>query len=251
LISEHEFAYGFDSLWESLFPLLSPSFVRDFNARQGKGIGRKGRYLSQVPMTVPKWDADLVTELAFELFRLAYENGQIGEVWRASSEHFDLARQRTLRRFGRIKSMGEYHWLNRATAVPSEARSLANGYAYFFAGVPGAEHLTFRPEIRGAGILSTVEGDICTPKMFIEVKTVKRNLTSHDFRQLLVYLALGLGSGQYSWEEATFLNPRRSLFYTVNISSLVSYLSARNVQEVFDEFLFFLSEREMDPVPNF
>lgn len=251
MISEHEFAYAFDSFWESLFPLLSPSFVRDFNGRQEKGIGRKGRYLSKVPITVPKWDADLIAELAFELFRLAYENGQQGEVWRASSEHFDLARQRTLRRFRRIKRMSEYHWLNRATSVPNEARSLANCYAYFFAGLD-SEHLTFRPKIKGAGILSTVEGDICTPKMLVEVKTVKRNLTSHDFRQLLTYLALGLGSGQYHWEETTFLNPRRSTFYTVNISSLVSYLSARNAQDVFDEFLFFLSsEREMDLVPNF
>jgi len=250
LISEHEFAYGFDSVWESLFPLLSPSFVRDFNTRQGKGIGRKGRYLSPVSQTLPKFDADLLAELAFELFRLAVENGQQGEVWRASSEHFDLARQRTLRRFRGLKSMGEHHWLNRATSVPSEVRSLANCYAYFFAGLDDT-HLTFRPKIKGAGVLSTVEGDICTPKMLIEVKTVTRNLTSHDFRQLLVYLALGLGSGQYSWEEATFLNPRRSIFYTMNISSLVSYLSARNAQDVFDEFLFLLSEREMDLVPNF
>jgi hypothetical protein len=250
LISEHELAYSFDSFWESLFPLLSPSFVRDFNARQGKGIGRKGRYLTKVPITVPKWDADLIAELAFELFRLSYENGQVGEVLRARNEHFELARERVRRRFRRIRRLSEPHWLNYETAVPSEVRSLANCYAYFFAGFD-SEGLTFRPKIRGAGIVNSVEGDICTPKMLVEVKTVTRNLTSHDFRQLLVYLALGLGSGQYSWEEATFLNPRRAIFYTVNISSLVSYLSARSVQEVFDEFLFFLSEREMDLVPTF
>jgi hypothetical protein len=250
LISEHQFAYSFDSFWESLFPLLSPSFVRDFNARQAKGIGRKGRYLSKVPIMVPKWDADLIAELAFELFRLAYENGQVGEVGRAKNEHFDEARQRVLRRLRRIRKLGDRHWLNYETTVPGEVRSLANCYACYFAGV-AREPLTFRPKIKGAGILSSMEADICSPKMLVEVKTVTRNLTSHDFRQLLVYLALGLGSGQYSWEEATFLNPRRSIYYTVNIASLVSYLSARNVQDVLDEFLFFLSEREMDLEPAF
>lgn len=250
MISEHDFANSFDSLWHSLYPLLSPSFIRDFNLRQGKGMGRRGRFVSPVPITVPRHDTDLVAELAFELFALAYKRGQAGEIWRADNEDFDLARDRILRRFQSIKTMGTYHWLNRAKTIPSEVRLLANNYAHFFARLPNPR-LKFRPKIRGAGFIRTVEGDICTPKMLIEVKTVNRNLTSNDFRQLLVYLALGLGSGQYAWEEATFFNPRRAVFYTVNIVSLVSYLAARNIQDAFDQFLYFVSERELDIVPKF
>src|SRR5260370_25364713 len=96
--------------------------------------------------------------------------------------------------------------------VQNEAKALVAVYSRFFSTFKNAEQLTFRPRIKGAGILRTVEGDICTPESLIEVKTVNRNLTSHDFRQLLVYLPLGLASGQYAWRHAVFFNPRRAAF---------------------------------------
>jgi hypothetical protein len=252
LISEHEFANSFDAFWEGLFPLLSPSFIRDFNRKQIKRI-RYGPQspLRAIPIVTAKEHADVVTELAFEMFRFTYERGLPSHQWQISSDDFEPAKKAVAVRFVGLKNHVDLMPLMSSRIVENEVKSLVGVYFRFFSTFKAAERLIFRPKINGAGIIRMVEGDICTPETLIEVKTVNRNLTTTDFRQLLVYLALGLGAGQYSWHDAVFLNPRRATFYSFEVATLVEYLSARNVSDVFDEFIYFLSEREMDLEPAF
>ncbi len=252
MISEHEFASSFDAFWESLFPLLSPSFIRDFNRKQIKRI-RYGRrsLVRPIPIATAKEHADVVTELAFEMFKLAYEREKSRQGWQLSVDDFEPARKTVAVRFVGLKSQVDLLRLMSSRIVENEVTALVSVYSRFFSTFQDAERLAFRPRINGAGIIRMVEGDICTPESLIEVKTVNRNLTSSDFRQLLVYLALGLGSGQYAWSNAVFFNPRRATFYSFDVATLVSYLSARNASDVFDEFIYYLSERETDLVPAF
>jgi hypothetical protein len=198
-----------------------------------------------------KEHADVVTELAFEMFRLTYERGLPRNRWQISSDDFEPARKAVALRFVGLKNHVDLLRLMSSRIVENEVTSLVGVYSRFFSTFKDAERLTFRPKINGAGIIRMVEGDICTPESLIEVKTVNRNLTTSDFRQLLVYLALGLGAGQYTWHDAIFFNPRRATYYSFEATTLVEYLSARNVSDVFDEFIYFLSEREMDLEPTF
>jgi hypothetical protein len=256
LISEHEFASSFDAFWESLFPLLSPSFIREFNLRSVQRIlalGRRGQksLVQPVRILASREHADVVAELAFELFNQKYSKGEDSQSPILSDDEFEPASKVVLKRFRSLKDSNEIRTLVSSRPVVNEVKALVNVYSAFFATFRSTDRLTFRPQIKGAGILRRVEADVSSTERLVEIKTVNRNLTSHDFRQLLVYLALGLGSNEYQWREAVFFNPRRAVFYSFNVAALVAYLSARNAPEVFEEFLYYLSEREIDLTPIF
>lgn len=252
LISENEFASTFNGFWESLFPLLSASFIRDFNHREAKRIPQgRGRWVAEVPGKAVQGTADLMAELAFELFRMNYEREPESRAVTVNAEDFKAARELVAKRLVGFKGSGQLPWLEYQKEPPFQVKGLLNVYSRFFSAFYTGVPVTFRPQIRGSGIIQTVEGDACSSNTLIEIKAVNRNLTSLDFRQLLVYLALGLGSGQYAWGEAVFFNPKRAVYYSFNIGSLVSYFAAKSAPEVFDEFIYLLGERETDLIPNF
>ena len=199
-----------------------------------------------VPSGLGKEYADIIAELAFEIFSVRHQTRDEDQASKINVEQFEVAKKRVAKRLIRFKLGRTNDWLQAQKRVPSEVASLVSVYSYFFEKLYVGTPLTFRPKIKGAGILKTLEADVSSVESLIEIKTVKRNLTSHDFRQLLTYLALGLASGEYTWHEAVFFNPRRAVFYTFNVAALVSYLSARSAPDAFDEFIYFLSEREID-----
>src|SRR5260370_5985863 len=100
MISEHEFASSFDAFWESLFPLLSPSFIRDFNRNQLKRMRYGGRSLVKpIPIVTTKEHADIVTELAFEMFRLAHRREAAPtQGWQTSDDDFEPTKKTVARR---------------------------------------------------------------------------------------------------------------------------------------------------------
>jgi hypothetical protein len=242
LISERQLSELFDSLWQQHFPLLNPSFIRRFNAEQQERVYTEdGAPVLPVPMGTGIQRFDLVAEVAFETAIERYKEAQGGYTADPA-----VATQRAMRKIA---------LLNREPTVapPSlpeaaEAERLLQVYASFLAPFVSRE-MTFKPIIRGSGILAAMEADFCTPEILFEVKAVHRNLHTTDLRQVICYLVAGLGSRQFAWSEYCVFNPRLAVYYHGRVDELLSYTSGRTPHDSISGFLDALMEREQ-PAEN-
>lgn len=237
MISEKQLAEFFHSFWQQHFPLLDPLFVKRFNVeKKGRLTTDDGSAILPVPMGPGIERFDLVAELAFELAQENYKRRLGGD---ADS---DKATERALKRISWLKSESEI-------SVPSaaeitETQALLRNYECFFDTVVPEGVVTFRPRIKGVGVLDEMEGDFCTEKTLYEVKAVNRNVQGGDLRQVLCYLVAGLGSRQFAWTDYCIFNPRLAVSYTGRIDELLAYLSGRTAPECIIDVLNALMERE-------
>lgn len=237
MISEKQLAEYFHSFWQRHFPLLDPVFVKRFNIEQKERLtSDDGSAILPVPMGAGIERFDLVSELAFELAQENYKM-RLG----SDADH-GKATERAMKRISRLKGQTEI-------AAPSaeeiaETQALLKNYACFFDTVVPEGVVTFRPRIKGVGVLDAMEGDFCTKKTLYEVKAVNRNVQGGDLRQVLCYLAAGLGSRQYAWTDYCIFNPRLAVSYTGRIDELLAYLSGRTAPECITDVLDALMERE-------
>lgn len=237
MISEKQLAEFFDSFWQHHFPLLNPTFVRRFNAERKERLeDSNANPVLPVPMGAEVDRFDLAAEFAFEL---AIENfrARSGELADRSS-----AVERALRRISLLRGGVELGTLS--VAEEQEADALAEVYEVFFDSIGDASAISFRPRIRGVGVLDGMEGDFCSPDTLFEVKAVNRNLQSSDLRQVLVYLVAGNASRDFHWTNYCIFNPRLAVSYSGRVDELLSYLSGRIPSDCIAEVVEALSERE-------
>jgi len=237
MISEKQLSDVFHSFWQQQFPLLDPIFVKRFNAGQKVRLTTcHGGAILPVPMGPGIERFGLVAELAFEL---AHENYKR----RLGDEANNIeATARALERMARLKGESEI-------AVPTdeeiaETEAPLRNYERFFDNVVMEGAVTFRPRIKGVGVLDEMEADFCTSKTLYEVKAVNRNVQGSDLRQVLCYLAAGLGSRRYAWTDYCIFNPRLAVFYAGRVDELLAYLSGRTAPECITGVLDALMERE-------
>jgi len=91
-----------------------------------------------------KEHADVVTELAFEMFRLTFERGLPSNRWQISSDDFEPARKAVALRFVGLKDHVDLEHLMSSRLVENEVASLVGIYSRFFSTFNDAERLTFR-----------------------------------------------------------------------------------------------------------
>lgn len=237
MISEKQLAEYFHSFWQQHFPLLDPAFVKRFSVEQKERLtSDDGSAMLPVPMGEAIERFDLVAELAFELAQENYKR-RIG----GYGDHAK-AIERALKGIARLKGEAE---IPAPTAEElGNAKALLSNYECFFDSVVAEGAVSFRPKIKGVGVLNEMEADFCTKKTLYEVKAVNRNLQGGDLRQVLCYLVAGLGSRQFSWTDYCIFNPRLAVFFTGRIDDLLAYLSGRTAPECITDVLDALMERE-------
>jgi hypothetical protein len=236
VISEKQLAESFDSFWQQHFPLLNPTFVRQFNSERQRLFGPDGRAVLPVPMGDDVARFDFVAELAFESARENYR-------WRTrETPNQAKALERASTKMAAILGLPEVP--SPSPAETAEANSLGQVYETFFASIPKREAIIFRPRIKGAGILDEMEADFCSTSTLFEVKAVNRNLQSGDLRQVVCYLVAGLGSRQFAWSDYCIFNPRLAVVHSGKTHELLAYTSGRTSHESIADVLDALMERE-------
>ncbi len=236
MISEKQLAELFDSFWQQHFPLLNPTFVRQFNSEKERLIGAGGQPVKPVKMGPDVDRFDLVAELAFEISHEKYRAKTGGTPSHAT------AYRRALKKMATIIGLAEIP--EPSSAEIAEANSLVTVYDVFFDMVATSEEIAFRPRIKGAGVLDEMEADFCSPTTLYEVKAVNRNLKSGDLRQVVSYLVAGLASHQFAWTDYCIFNPRLAIYHTGKIEELLAYISGRTSHECIADVLDALMERE-------
>lgn len=247
VISEKTVATVFNGFWEEALPLLTPSFVRVFNEAHCEALGDlPSSKFFRIPIAPEVTMHDLVAEFAFCAAEAAHATGkgivQIATDRKAVEDIYAKA-VHFLKRYE--SSDGEI-LLN--TIEIEEAFKLAEQYQRFFDYLQlHHTQIEFRPQIKGAGFLGSCTADLSAGDTLYEVKTVSRNLSGKDIRQLLVYLGLRSATNESQWEYAGFFNPRRALHYRFSVEHLIYRTSGgRSRAEVFDRLLRFLDSRGIE-----
>jgi hypothetical protein len=252
LIGEHEIAAGFHSFWSELLPLLTPSCVTVFNKSHGAYLEGFRPVDRELGITTRDLDGpDLLAEAAFEVFRLSQEGGQpfrdvvgsralFSDAWEIAEANMSLHR--------RIRQDAPP-----ANGDIAHRYILALGRRYeALKELLPFDAAVFSPQIKGCGILGVCAADISSRDILVEVKTVDRNFSSKDIRQIVIYLALDFISGVRQWNSAILFNPRRSRIVRFNPAEFIRYISAgKTAAHVYREIESFLLHRDFSPEHRF
>lgn len=247
IISEKTVATVFNDFWEEVLPLLTPSFVRVFNeAHCEELVDLPTGKFHRIPIAPEITMHDLVAEFAFCAAETAHaaDKGviEIANDKRAVKDIYKKA----VNFLKRYESDNGEILLNNVEI--KEAFKIAEQYQYFFDYLQ-LQHaqIKFRPRIKGAGFLGSCTADLSASDTLYEIKTVSRNLSGKDIRQLLIYLGLRSATNEPQWNYAGFFNPRRALHYRFSVEHLIYRTSGgRSKVEVFDRLLKFLDSRGIE-----
>lgn len=107
------------------------------------------------------------------------------------------------------------------------------------------DRLSVRPVFRGCGFIDASEGDAICGKTLYEVKAVDRSFRSVDVRQLITYCALNHASRQYDILKVGLYNPRRGVFFEMDIDRVCREMAGISRQELFDGITHVLSSGDI------
>ena len=234
MISERHVARGFESVWQSCFPMLTPGFMRTFNSHLVKRIDVGQTYASD-PVSVRSSSPDVVAELGIELAKRAIEADvpveRIAKNRATLNQSWNCARRVVAKYEGETPDATELPLLENDR---HDATILARNLVAFVGLVDGP--IFFAPSVPGANVLAQCEADLAVGDTLIEIKTVSRGFRSVDLRQLLVYLALDWTRGPL-WKKGCLFNPRRAVWADFHVDWLVRRLSGRPAADTFRDFV--------------
>ncbi len=245
MISERSIAAKFDGFWSDSLPLLTASFVKVFNEASSEYLdvytssGLKEQLLNS---NINK--PDLVAEFSFQLAKLICETSTSIDSVRNNESSINIAFERSLK-FLKKYGTATYNTLLNVYEV-EDAFNLAGQYELFFSHL-NAQVVEFNPQIVGAGFLKECSADLSVDSTLYEIKTVSRNISGRDIKQLLLYLALQYSTGNQKWLYAGFYNPRKALHYRFPVEHLIENTSGgRSSSEVFMDIIDFLANRGVE-----
>lgn len=247
MISERVMASQFQSLWAEALPLLTPSFVRVFNEAYEDDLSLypQGIKLEKISIGPKVEKHDLVSEFAFQLAKESAKKSIPATELESNAETVNFAFQEAISFLSHYEQDVINNMLN--SEEIAESYLLAYQYEQFLKKID-ASKVEFSPRIAGAGFMNQCFADLAVDNTLYEVKTVSRNISGNDIRQLFIYLALQASEGSQTWTHAGFFNPRRALAYRFSIDHFVYRTSGgKSTTEVFQNIVsFFSREIEFD-----
>lgn len=241
MTSERTFAASFNEFWQDLFPMLTPSFVHLIHSGHQQHItDYMGTELPEVEGRNKTRDVAIVSEFAYYLFERAVVNRlRLSEAMN-SSDILASAQSRAVEAVNIYEGRIIFPDSALNDDELGEGYELAQRYEAFVRQVGTDGQVTIPVPLRGAGFLGACQADMLVGDYLVEIKTVKRNLSSKDIRQLVVYLALNAAAGNPDWKFAGFFNPRRSTFHKLISADLIEHMSGgRAPVDVFSQLIEF------------
>jgi len=246
MISERQLARGFSRFWQELLPLLTPRFIRLFNEGYVRPLkDLEGVDLKALPVGVENENPALVAEMAFHLAKLARKELKSINEAAKSEDLVAAAKKSATELMDRYEGESKSDTFELSDAEAGEALKLASYYDRLYPVFGADSPVEFSPQIPGAGFIASCYGDLSIADTLFEIKTVNRNLSGKDFRQLIIYLALQASTGKRRWTSAGFFNPRRGVIAEFEIDPVLFRLSGgKTPSDVFGELVAFASSRQ-------
>lgn len=196
MISEHQFAASYPSIWNQVAP-LGDGFWHSENM-----LAR--REMSPIVAIAAIGLRGVVNEAGFRAFcSLRSADGQTSRT--AALNAVDAVTTESVEYVDRLAPAAKIVHESFDDSARQEAASLALRLTEFF---PGERPIHLRPMFPGCGLISTCEGDVIEGDCLYEIKAGERAFRINDLRQLLVYSALAYSSGTMHFRSVGLFNPR-------------------------------------------
>lgn len=219
MISEHQFATHYTSIWGGITPLAD-----GFWAVENLLVERIYPPLQD---GTSKRIRALVNETAFRAFSKLHGT-------RHSPGSADLVRAiddslpESIAYVSRFSSSSPPASTDVSTESRREIESLAIRLLSYF---PGHLPTILRPQFRGCGLLSACEGDLIEGSCLYEVKAGDRPFRIVDLRQLLTYSALSFSMGELSFQHIGLFNPRTGVAWRKSLEEVSHSLSGLRLND--------------------
>lgn len=247
MITEKIIVSIFSDFWTEALPLLTPSFVTIFNeAYCDKLADLPSRKFAKIEMSPNVKNYDLVAEFAFCAAETVHKHGITITDFANDNQMINEAYRRATTFLTRYQQDDYGTTFNNYEIV--ESLKIAKQYGYFFEHLKmNSSKIIFRPKLKGSGFLGSCTADLLVDDTLYEIKTVTRNISGKDIRQILIYLFLQSMSSIDTWKYGGFFNPRKAEHYRFYVDNLIQKISGgRSKVEVFDLFRNFLGERGVE-----
>jgi hypothetical protein len=247
MISERTFASSFHDFWKELLPLLTPSTVHLLYSGHVERLHDEFKQpYFEMSHNENVRDAAVVAEFAYFLAKEASEkNVSIREIYNDVdiSGKIQKIAVDLITRYDRKMDSSDLQ-LNEFELEDGYQISLR--YESFFKLFSPDEKISFQLPIPGAGILSSCNADLAIGHSLYEVKTVTRNLSSNDIKQIIIYLALSKNKNTYKWQNVGFFNPKKSTYLEFDIEDLIGTISGgKPAITIFDEIIDFICSSDV------
>ncbi|QPJ64192.1 MAG: hypothetical protein G3M78_01770 [Candidatus Nitrohelix vancouverensis] len=245
MISEKNIAGEFKGFWNESLPLLIPSFVRVFNEASMDDLTEYAHSkMQRIPIGKDVEKHDLVAEFSFQIAKWTHDKSYGVEILRQEPNCIIEPYEKSIKFLQKYKNEEGKIVLNEDEIT--ESIDLAEQYEYFLEHL-GSDDIEFSPTIVGAGFLGRCKADLSVGDTLYEIKTVSRNISGKDIKQLLIYLALQYSTGQRRWKKAGFYNPRKAQHYKFSVDHLIHKTSGgKATAEFFSDIVDFLSSRGVE-----
>ncbi len=230
MISEHQLALHYPSLWHSVTPLSD-----GYWAIQNK--------LMQREITPPLNNASnksmrgAINEVAFRAFSVL-QSGQNKQIDRAIVQStIESNAQRVIDYINRLNSGRTLSLDSFDAACVREATVLTFRHLYFF---PQGSKVTLSPRFKGCGDVAECYGDAITNDCLYEIKAGDRNFRISDLRQLLIYSALAYANNDLGFSKIGLINPRTGHHWAKSLDQVCRAIAGQSMvdalQNLSDKF---------------
>jgi len=219
VISEHQFATHYSSVWHAITPLAD-----GFWSVENLMVDRIAPPLTP---KAPKGMRAVVNETAFRAFCSLHSKAKPvnrGDVLVAIGEQL----ADSISYVGRFSATPPLTMADVDDECLKEAGSLVFRLLHYF---PGREATTLRPMFSGCGLISACEGDVIEGSCLYEIKAGDRPFRVVDLRQLLSYSALAYAKGTLSFTEIGLFNPRTGVAWRKSLEEVSHAISGLRLSD--------------------
>lgn len=213
MISEHQFATHYSSVWRLVAPLSD-----GFWTFENKQVERIDAPLGSI---APKEMRAIVNETAFRAFCLLHSQRRPVPMHQIDSALHSQV-QNAIDYITRFSNAPPFGLADIDANCLQEAQSLVIRLLGYF---PDRAQTILRPRFSGCGLLSDCEGDLIEGDCLYEVKAGDRAFRVLDLRQLLTYSALAYASGSLSFSRIGLFNPRTGVAWTRSLEEVCLSIS--------------------------
>lgn len=202
MISEHNFASSYGSVWQQITP-RSDGYWKFENMLVT-------REAPPIPASAPTNMRGVVNEAAFRAFCILRAGGREFDGTTILNA-IDAQAPDAVEYVSRLAPRSRSDLQSFDDSCRQEAVSLTIRLLRYFRGY---RRTTLQPRFRGCGLISACEGDVLANDCLYEIKAGERAFRITDLRQLLVYSALAYASDSLEFTSIGLFNPRTGAAWT-------------------------------------
>jgi hypothetical protein len=240
LISEHQLATNYPTLWSAVTPLSD-----GYWAIQNKMIER--RITPPLKGISEKSMRGVINEVAFQAFSELQPKIETVIDREQTIACIENNLDNVIEYINRLNQKKNIFRKNFDTHCMREAAILTFRHLHFF---PPGSKIFLRPHFKGCGDIAECYGDVVAGDCLYEIKAGDRNFRISDLRQLLIYSALSYANKSWKFSRIGLVNPRTGHYWVKTIEQVCIAIAGQTAIDTLENLIRNFSEMNVLTPPD-